>query len=420
MSTVEELLENDPARTDITIDLRHETSDADLARALEQNQFVESIDLDLSDVQTTSWGDLLRVIAAREKLDNVGLCDSFDAEDRNAPAALISSFLQATQQNSAIPSVNLACLHLPTAISTFVGTASSITVFDLYCCDMEPSLEREQGARDLAAALQRNTTINTLRLGFMDDIYVIPILQSLQANVSLTSLTIGGESFSGATTRAMQQLLVSTTSIEHFHLREPIFSGDEFRPVISALSRLNSPLRSFHLQEARFGSTRLLNGQFQDLLRAVEKSKLERFVIGYIESHEQFRALVDSIPLMRVKELKVEFASDFDEENIKHVLLQAVKNNFSLQFIWGEHRERDIFEEDDEARLFFYADRNERLDQWVDNAETVDRKVWPDALKLAEKAGPDSLFRGLRSVLENDHTSSRSGRKRKRPQFYVP
>ena len=215
------------------------------------------------------------------------------------------------------------------------------------------------------AALQRNTNIKTLRLGFMDDIYAIPILQSLHSNTSLTTLSIGGNRFSDATTRAIQQLLESTTSIQEFELVLASFGGDEFHPfaqslihsrsvsaltfdhcefrdeestglfrsvlrnkqnltglclrhcnfmgdqvhqtVISALLRPNSPLRSFELQGLSLGTTRLSNGQFQNLLRAVEKSKLERFVIGGIQSNQQFLSLADSIPLMQVKELKVVF-----------------------------------------------------------------------------------------------------------------
>ena len=58
MSVVEELRQNDPARTDITISLRHETSDADLARALEQNSFITDIEFELdkrSDDQLESF-----------------------------------------------------------------------------------------------------------------------------------------------------------------------------------------------------------------------------------------------------------------------------------------------------------------------------------------------------------------------------
>ena len=144
-------------------------------------------------------------------------------------------------------------------------------------------------------------------------------------------------------------------------------------------------------------------------------------MIGYIESNQQFLSLADSIPRMRVKELKVVFDSVSDEESIEQLLLQAVRNNFSLRSIRGEHWERDLFDDDDKARLVFYANRNELLDQWVDNSETVGRKLWPEAMKLAEQAGPDSLYRGLRSVLGGDYVSLRAaGRKRKRPQYYAP
>ena len=84
--------------------------------------------------------------------------------------------------------------------------------------------------------------------------------------------------------------------------------------------------------------------------------------------------------------------------------------------------ESDLFDSvDEKQRLTFYANRNESLDQWVDHPETVEQqKVWPDALGLAERAGPNALFRGLRSVLERDYVSLPGGRKRKRPQHYTP
>ena len=178
-AVVDALRRNDPAAPWINIILRDETSDADLAQALEQNQFVEQIDLDLRNVQTTNWEALLHVIATREKLDKVILFDSFDADNRN-PAAFVSAILRAIQQNAAIRSVQLVFLRLPTDLSLFLDTASSITSFSIVCdCDMTPD-EREQGTRDLAVAIQRNTSIKTLHLGSMDDMYAIPILQGLQ------------------------------------------------------------------------------------------------------------------------------------------------------------------------------------------------------------------------------------------------
>ena len=190
--------------------------------------------------------------------------------------------------------------------------------------------------------------------------------------------------------------------------------------IVSTLSRSDSPLRSFEWQESRL-STPL---EFENLLRAVEKSKLERFAIGRIRSQQQLRTLTESIPKMRIKELKVVIDTNIGAGNMKQHLLSAAQNNFSLQSVDGKRVHngfvRDVFDDDDKLRLAFYANRNKLLDQWADHPETIDRKVWPKALKLAEKAGPSSLFQGLRSVLGGGSTGLRVGRKRKRPQYYAP
>ena len=185
---------------------------------------------------------------------------------------------------------------------------------------------------------------------------------------------------------------------------------------------------------------------FKNLLQAIEKSKLERFQIGSISTPHHLQALTQSIPSMKLKELEVEFYHDegnelgvglyhdegsddedeFDQEAIRQDLLHAVKNNFSLRAVKAkmltDTDETDLFlSVEDKQRLAFYANRNKSLDEWVDNPKTVkQRKVWPEALNLAERAGPNALFRGLRSVLESDYVSLPGGRKRKRPQYYAP
>ena len=83
---------------------------------------------------------------------------------------------------------------------------------------MEPA-EREQGARDLAAALQRNTNIETLELEDLEDIYTVPILEGLRSNVSVKTFIFSpGESISDAALPCIQHLLESTTSIQRFEL----------------------------------------------------------------------------------------------------------------------------------------------------------------------------------------------------------
>jgi len=480
MSVVEELRRNDPEKTAIRIVLFEESSAADLAEALEQNPFVTEIRLNFILVQTTDWEALLRVIVTRENLGKVTLIDAYFAEHRNAPPVLVRAFLRSIQQNHSIRAVDLEYFRLPSDVSTFVDTASAITFLSLEKCDFAPT-EREHGIRDLAAALQRNTNIKHLTLGIdlEENCYAIPILQALQSNDALRNLEILG-TFSDATSHAMHQLLESTTCITQFHLSYADICGETLRRVaqslirsawvsalkfeqclfrneestaifrsifqekrnstslslgrcilsggisgqvhdviIFTLSQPDSALRTLEF-EWFASSAGYTDGHLLNLFRAVEKSKLECFKVGRFDSNENLQVLTQSIPLMHIKELTIEFSDLIIEENAKREVLQAVKNNFSLRSVESRHEQRDLFNDDDKLRLVFYADRNEHLDQWVDSPQAVDQKVWPDALKLADRAGPDSLFRGLRSVFESDCVKSHAGRKRKRPQFYIP
>jgi len=235
MTAVHRLRQNDPAQKSISILLRDEPSDADLAQALEQNPFITDIGLFLEGVQRADWNSLLQVIATRFNLETMKLRDAIAAENRNAPATLVSAILRAIQQNNSVQSVGLVGLHLPTDVSTFVDTAASVTSFSLSNCDMEPA-ERERGTRDLAAALQHNTNIEHLDIDFLDDIYAIPILQGLRSIVSLKKLHVGSVwDFSTVTIQAIQQLLESTTTIQSFELTCPIFVGENFRLLAQAI-----------------------------------------------------------------------------------------------------------------------------------------------------------------------------------------
>ena len=498
MSVVEELRRNDPARTRFYIVLRRQTSDADLAQALMQNPFATDIFLDVEGAQA-DWNSLLRVIARRATLERVTLVDATVARLRNAPAALVRSILRAIQQNTAIRRVGLICLRLPSDISTFVDNASSITNLRLWDCDMEPG-EGGQGARDLAAALQRSTNIKTLQLGRLEDIYSDPILEGLKSNVSVKTFVFSPcMSFSDAASHALQHLLESTATIQRFEfenwatfseilfrpitqtitrsecvselkfswcefedqssitqlqsilqnkrnlttlcLHNCIFGGGQVhRDIISILLRPHSLLRSFEFQSREYLEGEFPGIQFENLLNAIEKSKVERLEIGTISTSHYLQTLAQKIPSMKLKDLVVEFSTgegsddedgeDEDEEEgelhretIRQDLLHAMKNNFTLRSVkaevLAENDISDLFDSaEDKHRLAFYANRNESLDQWVDNPVTVEQqKLWPEALSLAERAGPDAFFRGLRSVVESDYVSLPEGRKRKRPQY---
>ena len=481
MSVIEELRQNDPARTRFYIRLRDQRSDAELAQALEQNAFVRKIELNLFEEPRADWNILLRVIATRANLDTVKVRDN-TWFGLNAPAVLVRSILRAVQQNTALRSVEMRWLRLPTEISAFVDNASSITSFSIYGCDMEDA-ERQQGARSLAAALQRNTNIKTLALSRLDDIYAVPILEGLRLNTAVKTFIFNSSStnLSDETSHAVHQLLQSTTSIQKFELQQVTFSEGLFcaiaqaitssecvhelkfsvcqfygqssiaqlqgillnkgnltslclhgcnfggvqvhEAIISTLLKPDSCLRCFELISANLPQT-IPDIQFTNLLQAIQKSKLlERFQIGTIQTQQQSQTLTQSIPSMRIRELEVAFERQFWREhvNLRQNLLLAVKNNFSLRSVKGEMQDNDLFgTAEDKKTLAFYVNRNESLDQWVDHPETVQQKVWPDALGLAERAGPDALFRGLRSVLGSDYVHLPGGRKRKRTQHYTP
>ena len=114
MSVVQLLRQNNPARTRIRIILGDETSDADLAQALEQNPFVTEMELVLYCVhERADWDSLLRVIATRANLAKVSLQDAYFADQRNAPAMLVRLILRAIQQNTSVRSIELAVATSP-------------------------------------------------------------------------------------------------------------------------------------------------------------------------------------------------------------------------------------------------------------------------------------------------------------------
>ena len=501
MSVVGELRQNDPANMCIRIRLQDESSDADLAQALEQNPFVTEIDIELG----------ARGVARR--LEFIAACDCNACQSRKSG---IAGFIRSRVENS-------------TRVCSRVFASDSAEHFHTKCGDgiccvfppiylrlwtMRPQSHRsglavtcdgEQGARSLAVALQRNTNIETLELSSLDGIYAVPILESLRSNTFLKTFKWDGNDLGGEIAPAHQRLLESTTSIQTIMFRDVDFSEWQFpliaqaitnsecvseldfshchfddqssmtqlqsilqnkrnlttlhlhrcgyglddvydgrgqlrEDIISILSRPDSQLRCFEFQtHVSFQPLeRVFPGiQFKNLLQAIQKSKLlERFSIGTIVNLHQLQTLTQSIPSMHMRELEIRFWADegsddeddeegeFSRETIRQDLLHAVKNNFSLravkaEMLTGNDESDDLFERaEDKQRLAFYVNRNESLDQWVDHPVTVEQqKLWPAALGLAERAGPDALFRGLHSVLGRDYVSLPGGRKRKRPQY---
>ena len=71
---------------------------------------------------------------------------------------------------------------------SFLDTASTLAKLSIFSCEVEPA---GRGVGALAAALQRNTNIQTLALSNLDDAVFLPILHGLQqSNTTWTDLKV--------------------------------------------------------------------------------------------------------------------------------------------------------------------------------------------------------------------------------------
>jgi len=429
------------------------------------------------------WNSLVRVIATRANLEKVKVLGAVSVDQRHAPAALVCSILRAIQQNTAIRNVEFVRLRLPTDLSTFLELsliknfwlgncdmnpserqqrAGSLAVAlqrntnietlnlrrlaDIYFIPIMESLRfntsvktfvfsscvsfSDAAAQALQHLLESTTSIQRFELlnevTYSEILLRAPIAQAITGSEYISELRFSEVNFLDRNSLAeLQSILLNKRNLTSLCLHRCRFGGGQVHEdIISMLLRPNSLLRCFEIQSRR-SSYETLEAlasvfprmQFENLVRAIKKSKLENFSIGRIETHLQLQTLTQSIPSMRIRELVVSFERQFRREHMQNFLL-AVKNNFSLRSVKGEIG--DEFSAEDKKTLAFYANRNECLDQWVNKPEMVEhQKLWPDALGLAEKAGPSALFSGLRSVLGRDYVSLPCGRKRKHPQYQV-
>ena len=236
------LRRNDPSRTDVSIDLWDEVEDDDaLAHALERNDYVNEIQFDgapelQEDHPPRRWDNLLRVLTTREKLERV----SFSVSDWHRPpiTSEITSehamILQAVQENPCVRSVKFNRFNLASGetISSFLDSPASLTKFELEDCIMTT-----QGAGTIAAALQRNTNLQTLNLRNLNESHLTLMLQGLEMNASLQSLSLRHQTLNQVVLLAVQNLLERTPSMQCLELMCISFSEENFRPICEGLIR---------------------------------------------------------------------------------------------------------------------------------------------------------------------------------------
>jgi len=497
--TIALLRQNDPSQKYVFINLTEETVDAapvqELAQALEENDYVNEIHLKFTTLhpppppqqqqQQHRLGDLLRVLATRQKLETVrfstprerrGFAPNRRTRRNSRITEVHAMILRAVRENPRVQALELERCNFGVGeidggelISSLLDTASSpLKKIRLTACGMTTQVEET-----IKASLQRNTNLRKLTLDFGS---LTPILQGLETNTHLQVLSLRGrQRFGQETSLAIQRLLERTTSIWCFELHRPpdfentySFTEESLEPICQGLIR-NSTVSKVVFRSCRFADLACANlvgqmietkpnlqflriedcsfpplsqGHLRDslsavllrpnsslrtlewdedsfsrdltvgallsavgrsaLLSAVGRSALERFSIEGINSEERFQTLLSGLPVMKIREL--EFRVDWRvAENRQGDVLFAVKQNFCLRALKGTLSDgRSFFNDDDENWLQFYFDRNERLEQWVANPDTVPSLLWPDALGLALDAGADPFYRGLQAVLGNE------------------
>jgi len=167
--------------------MNHEDDPAALARALSQNPYITSIRFDLEAVAVTANFDpLLREVARSDILEKVCLpgC-TFPGATVRLHSIHARPFLEAFQQNARITTVHLVCLRLTAIdVATLLDNSSSLSTFRLQSC----AAESQEAAAAIAAALERNTTIETLELKVLSTPLLVAILERLRHNGSVKKL----------------------------------------------------------------------------------------------------------------------------------------------------------------------------------------------------------------------------------------
>ena len=450
------LQRNSPRQTEIHLYLDLEEDDAAIAQALEQNQYVSRVWLyvETSD-RNADWDHLWRVIATRGNLLHFVLVDDSLRLNR-VPADRIRPILQAIQQNASVRVVEFCNNNLDAAdLCSFLDLAVHVVNLTFKRCALAGG---EQGARDVAAAVQRNTNIRTLKLVRFED-SLDPVLEGLVLNTCINNLVLSESSLSVAMSNALQGVFESTASIQDLELKGIQFGVQSFRPVAHglingntvtrieldyctfqdqestrllneiferkqtlrslvvkncffrtqpqlfyqalcpALRRSDSPLR--HIQFCQVDFCHLFPDQcFRVMLEAFAESKLVSFSIGNIDDLSHSQTLADALPSMKIRELAVRFVfmGRNERNHIMQTLCRAVKNNFTLQSVKYQFGVGVVFLDASagDETLQFYLKRNIRMAQWVDNPATLPKYLWKEATTLAAKAGPETLFRLLR------------------------
>jgi len=189
-----QLRSNDLGDTRVTIGfsaLRNDHQVAQVAEALHENEFVDTIDFDFFDYDIgggelpVNWTPLLREIETREKLPNVSV---YKHPSMRLLPLFRDQLFQAFQRNRHVHSLKLQFILFSTdnipGIVSFLGGAQSLTDLDVCWC----SARSPEDARYIAEALQRNNRLQRLSISSPDGWFYGAVFQHLASIHSISKL----------------------------------------------------------------------------------------------------------------------------------------------------------------------------------------------------------------------------------------
>jgi len=375
-------------------------SDEELAGVLLRNTDRSSylLCLRLEGAGDGPWESLLAAIQTHPAIKMVYLRDIIRIDgiigQAETSAAGVNRFLLAVQQNQGVISVHLSSVQMTgEIITTFLDNATFLRDLRFRSVHWE---QAELDIPQLKSALQRNSNITSLSLKEMRGQELNEILKGLACNRHLQKLELSSCDFTG-TANGLKKLLDSNVSI----LTQIIFTN-------------------------RWSDATLMS-----LLCAVERSDLKSLHLGDIQTLDQARLLLQSIPKMtKLRELRVDFLEPnfFTYEDRAEVrvfgptkaeFIVAVKQNGSLTRVRAKLNLRFMFSDDQMRVLDYCCARNRGMDAWVDNPSRLHQGMWPNAFGRGWETGPDKVFQALVVAAPAIQPKSRK-RKRKRPDFYSP
>jgi len=310
------------------------------------------------------------------------------------------------------------CLRLENSDATLTEALERITpdIQDICLCVVQggwPLLCRHLATRE---------NLRNIRLCFSDirgsvnppETDIRPYLEAAQQNNAIRFVELENLRLCPV---AVASFLDASAQLEEFSLKECTMVRNETEGPAVLATALQRHANLKHLQlKSSHGVyvTAILDALRMN--RALEKVTVRGFHSWSGDILQSFQKLMRSTRSLR--ELKIYHTRRW---NTKEDMLEIANANFSLRTFTVDPA-FDFFNQDDQRVLRSYFDRNERVEQFIENPVSIPRCPYPETFAtIAHSNNPSVLFESFRAAsTELFGGNQQRGRKRRRPAYYKP